>query len=126
MKEIKNLAFWHWLTNFWSLLTLLFFVLAFINPGQFNGLLVNVSIIYGAILAIYVSNKEITRWHNKQFTSKYYGEVFVFLWTIVMITFIIIASVNGKYSISPEFTAIYITILGIFAIGQKSKALKNS
>ncbi|MFH1667753.1 MAG: hypothetical protein ABH884_01880 [Candidatus Komeilibacteria bacterium] len=126
MKELKNLSFWRWLTNLWSLLTLLFFILAFTQPDRFNGLLVNVSIIYGAILAIYVSSKEFTRWHNKHFTSKYYGEIFVFLWTIVMIAFIVIASLNGKYSISPEFTAIYITILGIFAISQKSKALKNS
>ncbi len=126
MRELKNLLFWRWLTNFWSLLTLLFFILAFVQPDRFNGLLVNIAIIYGAILAIYVSSKEIARWNNKNFSSQYYGEIFVFLWTVMMIAFIIIAAISGKYTVSPEFTAIYITILGIFAISQKSKALKKN
>lgn len=94
-------------------------------PQQFNGSLGAVSVIYASILGIYVSSKEIARWRNKNYTSNYYGEIYILLWTIVIVTMIIMSILNHNFVLQSEFTATYITILGIFAISQKSKALRG-
>ncbi|MBL7022034.1 hypothetical protein ISR92_01825 [Patescibacteria group bacterium] len=125
MAEINNLSFWKYFTNFWSWLTLLVFVFAFFYPNQFNGTLSAIAVIYASILGIYVGSKEIARWRNKGYISKHYGEIYVIIWTIVIVAMIITAIFNHQYQLQSEFTATYITILGIFAISQKSKALKH-
>ena len=125
MIELKHLSFWKYLTNFWSWLTLIIFIVAFFMPEQFNGVLGNVAVIYATILGIYVGSKEIARWRNKNFMSNYYGEIFIIVWTITIVAMIVASVFNNEYQIQSEFTATYITILGIFAISQKSKALKG-
>lgn len=125
MAEIKHLSFWKYLTNFWSLLTLVIFIVAFFAPNQFNGVLGNIAVIYASILGIYVGSKEVARWQNKNFISNYYGEIFVIIWTLTIFFMILVSIMKPEYIIQPEFTATYITILGIFAISQKSKALKG-
>jgi len=125
MAEIKQLSFWKYLTNFWSLLTLVIFIVAFFAPNQFNGVLGNIAVIYASILGIYVGSKEVARWQNKNFISNYYGEIFVIVWTLTIFFMILVSIMNPEFIIQPEFTATYITILGIFAISQKSKALKG-
>ena len=126
MGKVKHLSLWKYLTNFWSLLTLLIFILAFIFPGQLNGVLSTIAIIYASILGIYVGSKEIARWRNKDFISKHYGEIFIILWTITIVAMIVTSIIDKEYQIRSEFTATYITILGIFAISQKSKVIKHS
>jgi len=122
----KQLFFWRLLVNFWGCLTLLFFVADFlINDRYFNGSLSSLSLVYGAILAIYVGTKEFTRWKNKAYISQHFGELFIIIWTVLMIIFIFFAAFNPHYQISPEFTATYITVMGIFAVSQKSKSLKG-
>ncbi|MCR4280511.1 MAG: hypothetical protein NUV82_03750 [Candidatus Komeilibacteria bacterium] len=121
----NNLHIWKILANFWSLFTLVFFWLAFMNPGNFDNVLSSISIIYAAILALYVGTKEFSRWKNPGFSSRYLGEVFVVIWTLVMMIFIIITAINPTHSLPSEFAATYITVMGIFAISQKSKTLKS-
>ena len=125
MAELDNLKFWKYLANFWSWLTLIFFACAFLWPENFNSVLSSIAVIYASLLGIYVGSKEITRWRNKDFVSRHSGEIFVILWTVVMVAIIMIAIFNKQYEVQSEFIATYITIMGIFAISQKSKALKG-
>ncbi|MFW0862453.1 MAG: hypothetical protein ACKKL6_02600 [Candidatus Komeilibacteria bacterium] len=125
MAEIKHLSLWKYLANFWSWLTIIIFIAAFFAPEQFNGSIGATSVIYASILGIYVSSKEVARWRNKDYVSNYYGEIYVLIWTIIIVGMILISIMNHNFVLQPEFTATYITILGIFAISQKSKALKG-
>ena len=126
MKELNNLNFWKYLTNFWSLLTMLIFAAAFFAPEIFNCVLSSISIIYAAILSIYVGSKEIARWRNKDFVSKHFGEFFLIVWTIIIVSMILLSIINKNFEMRAEFTATYITILGLFAISQKSKTIKRT
>lgn len=107
------------------MLTLIVFLIAFFMPEQFNGVLGSIAVIYASILGIYVGTKEVARWRNKKFMSGYYGEIFIIMWTVAIVGMIGISIFNHEYSLQSEFTATYITIMGIFAISQKSKALKG-
>jgi hypothetical protein len=104
---------------------LLFFIAAFLYPEHFNSILSSISVIYASLLGLYVGSKEITRWHNKDFISRHSGEIYIALWTLVMLIIIALAMFNNQYEIQSEFVATYITIMGIFAISQKSKAMKK-
>jgi len=125
MAEIKHLSMWKYLANFWTWLTLLIFIAAFFAPEHFNGSLGATSVIYASILGIYVSSKEVARWRSKDYVSNYYGEIYILIWTLVIVGMIILSILNHNFVLQSEFTATYITILGIFAISQKSKALKR-
>ena len=126
MSQEKQLLFWRLLVNFWGYLTLLFFIADFlINDSYFNASLSSLSLVYASILAIYVGTKEFTRWTSKSYPSQHWGEIFIILWTTLMVIFIFVAAFQPAYQIPSEFTATYITIMGIFAISQKSKSLKK-
>ena len=121
----KELKFWRFLTHFWGLITALFFIITFLNIIDFSNVLQTLTIVYISILSIFSSIKEFNRWQNNKFTSLHKGEIFVIFYTILMITFIIFSALNpDQYQIQGEFTATYLSILGIFAITNKSKLLK--
>ena len=121
----KELKFWRFLTHFWGLITAFFFIINFLNIMDFSNVLQTLTIVYISILSIFSSIKEFNRWQNNKFISLHKGEVFVIFYTILMITFIIFSALNpDQYQIQGEFTATYLSILGIFAITNKSKLLK--
>ncbi len=118
---------WKWLADFWGYLTILIFLLDFFQPNYDYISATGAAIIYTAILVIYVTNKEFTRWQKNSFVSQHFGEWFVILWTALLVFFIAITLLSqGFYKIRPEFYTTYITILGIFAISANSKNLKQS
>ena len=84
------------------------------------------SVIYIGVLGLYVTSKEYYRWKSKEkFESKYFGEIYVVIWTIIMLTFVMVAFIsNGLMKIPGEFVTTYISALGIFAISQQSKNFK--
>ena len=121
----KELKFWRFLTHFWGLITAFFFIINFLNIMDLSNVLQTLTIVYISILSIFSSIKEFNRWQNNKFTSLHKGEIFVIFYTILMITFIIFSALNpDQYQIQGEFTATYLSILGIFAITNKSKLLK--
>lgn len=123
-KTKKELLFWKGLTNFWAWLTALVFMLTFFKIWDLSHLLTNITIIYLSILSIFTGTKEYSRWKSGKFLSKYHGEVFVFVWTILMVGFIIISALNPDYKVQSQYTATYLSVLGIFAVSLKSKTLK--
>lgn len=70
-----------------------------------------------------MSEKEYDRWKTR-FISHFAGEAFVVVWTIIMIIFVIGALFSGGvYKMPTEFSIIYTSVVGVFAITQHSKAL---
>ena len=122
--EINKLL-WKILLNLWTIIVLTVILLDFFNLNQYNGTTGVVLAIYVAILGIYVADKEIDRWTRK-FYSKYFGEFFVVIWTILMIILVIANILNPNYKLGTEITATYISVLGVYAITQKSKNIKQN
>ena len=110
--------------NFWTLITIVFFIVDFFSGRHFDSSTSAISIIYLAILSIYTSEKEYTRWRQSKFTSRFIGEGFVIIWTIVMALFVLIAPLSGGIFIVPEgFALVYTAIIGVFAISNHSKRI---
>jgi phosphatidylserine synthase len=125
-KDYTRLLFWRFLTYTWAVITATFFALDYFKILDCSNSLKTLTIVYISILSIFTSIKEFHRWKDKKFLSKYRGEIFVVIYTILIIIFIILSTINPKtYSIRPEFTTTYLAILGIFAISYNSKYLKN-
>lgn len=123
-KSKKELLFWKGLTNFWAWITAIVFLLTFFKVWDLSHLLTNITIIYLSILSIFTGTKEYNRWKSKNFLSKYHGEVFIFVWTILMVGFLLVSALNPEYKVYSQFTATYLSVLGVFAISLKSKSLR--
>lgn len=121
-----NTNFLRILSGIWGIITFILFIFDFFS-NQFSGSITSTSaIIYGVILALYVSTKEFKRWGSKkgEFKSLYFGEIYPIVWSIAMIIFVVIGFfVPGRFRIPTEFPATYITILGVYIISQQSKAI---
>ena len=129
-KPIKNISgnlkLWRFITYLWAFFTVVMFTVNFFNIINCENSLKTITVIYISILSIFTAIKETDRWKNKKFISKYKGEIFVLLYTLMTIVFIILNVLYPtKYNIPMEFTATYLSILGIFAISSESKRLKN-
>jgi len=122
----KELNFWRILSNFWGIVAAIIFLLTFFAISDLNHLLTDITIIYLSILSIYTGLKEYNRWKSTKFMSRYHGEIFVVLWTILIMVFILLSAFDkNNYKLATEFTATYLSVLGIFAISRKSKNLKS-
>ena len=119
----QNLPILRFLAGLWGWLTIIIFTLDFFNGHAYKGAITNIAIIYGAVLAMYVGSKEYRRWREKKmYQSKHWGELYVVIWTVLMILFIILAFVyKNNYSIPPEFPAVYLTVLSVFILSRESK-----
>lgn len=124
-KSKVELMFWKGLVNFWGIVTSVVFLVTFFKIWNLSYLLTDITIIYLSILSIFTGVKEYSRWKNKNFFSRYNGEIFIIAWTILMLIFIVISAIDKKYQLYSQFTATYLSVLGIFAISLKSKTLKN-
>jgi hypothetical protein len=123
--EKTNDRIWRQLSNLWTFGAMGFFLFDFFTGDRYSGFAAAVSIIYITILGIYVGTKEFDRWQEKHH-SKRKGETFIFIWTFIIIFFIVTAIASGgKYRMPSEFTATYIALLSIFALTQRSKFLHN-
>jgi hypothetical protein len=121
----KELFFWKVLSDVWGIITAIFFLLTFFGYYNLSHVLADTSIIYLSILSIFTGLKEFNRWKNKQFLSRYYGEIFVISWTLIILIFVLMTAIDkNQYTLATEFKATYISVLGIFAISRKSKSLK--
>ena len=114
---------WRIFANFWMLVTIVFFILSFFYSSFYESMAHVLAVIYLAVLSIYAGTKECSRWHHYH-KSIHFGEFSVLLWTILVILMIILNIIyRGAFNFSNELIALYIAVLGIFAITQNSKAL---
>jgi len=117
---------WKRLADIWGFITMIFFIIDFFNKNTIRIETTGVAIIYTAVLLIYTSNKEYLRWKKNNFSSRYYGEIFIALWTVILFIFVVTSALKPQiYTIPPIFYTTYITILGLFAITLNSKKLKK-
>ena len=123
----KNYLAYRWILktilNLWTILTVIIFTIDFFSGNKFDSSASAIGMIYLAILAIYAGEKEYTRW-KKKFISHYIGEIFVIIWTVIMVIFVVTAPLSqGLYKVPAEFAIVYTSVIGVFAITQRSKAL---
>jgi hypothetical protein len=118
--------FWRLLTNVWSFLFIVIIVANFFSLGSYGYLITPFAIIYGAVLSIFVGTKEFARWYVDRPDDRHPGEVFVILWSLVMVGMAVISWVWGEeYRISSDVISSYIMILTVFALTQASKQARN-
>lgn len=115
---------WRIMTNLWTVLFMAFLVFDFFAKNAYDGLTTPFSAVYVGVLSLYVGTKEFDRWYEVHEKGHHPGELFVFGWTIVMVFLFAASFIKGAhYSISPDATAVYIMVLSVFALTQKSKQL---
>ncbi|KKS81287.1 MAG: hypothetical protein UV58_C0024G0011 [Candidatus Wolfebacteria bacterium GW2011_GWC1_43_10] len=116
--------FWRYLTHIWTLIFLVLLVSDFIYQGRFSYLLTPFSVVYGAILSIFVGTKEFSRWQNIYKSKNHPGEIFVIIWSVLLLALLSASWVLGKdYKISSEIVSVYIMVLTVFALTQSSKRI---
>jgi len=119
----KTPRLWWYLVNFWSLVIFAAIIFNFVQNGIFDEITDALLVIYIALLAIYAGDKEFERWHNKH-AGRHPGEVFVFLWTILVIA---IGSCqyffNKPVGLTNDIVAAYIAVLSVLAVTRRSKAI---
>lgn len=120
----KNERIWRILTNFWTLVMVIFLIVDFFSFNKFEYLMATFSVIYTAVLSLYVGTKEFERWCDVYQERRHPGEIFIIIWTALM-AFLLSAKVilDGKYSISPEAVADYLIVLSLFALTRRSKRI---
>ena len=123
MSIFRDEKIWRILTNFWTVIFILFLVANFFLMDKYEYLIAPFSVIYVGALGLYAGTKEFDRWHELH-EGRHPGELFVAAWTVVIFALIILSFVLGKdYRVSSEAIADYIMVLSVFALTQKSKSL---
>lgn len=123
MSVFKNEKIWRGITNLWTAAFMFLLVMNFFSMDHYEFLIAPFSIIYVGVLALYVGTKEFDRWYDHH-NERHPGEWFVIVWTIVIFGLITSAFFLGKeYNVSSEAVAVYIMVLSVFALTQKSKHL---
>ena len=123
LPSFKDERVWRILSDFWTYLFITFIVINFLDGNVLDFLIAPFSVIYVGILALYVGTKEFDRWYDVH-ESRHPGELFVLAWTAVIFGLLVLSAVlqNG-YRVSSEAIAVYIMVLSVFALTQKSKRL---
>lgn len=119
----SSFIFWRKLINAWSFLFFAMIIIDFAYNNAYEDILNAIATIYITVLAIYVSNKEFERWYDRHEES-HPGEIFVIIWTILIIVFFCLDLVYGKtYKLPGAVVSAYIAVLTILVITRKSKEL---
>lgn len=119
----KSEKLWRILANFWTVVLIIFLIVDFFSYNSHDYLTPILSVIYTAVLGLYVGTKEFERWCTV-YEGRHPGELVILGWTILMV-FLFSAKIilGGKYAVSPEAVADYIIVLSLFALTQRSKKL---
>jgi len=123
MSIFRSEKIWRILTNFWTVIFLVFLIVNFLSFDKYESLIAPFSIIYIGVLGLFAGTKEFDRWYEIH-EGRHPGEVFILLWTAVIFGLIIAKFFLGsQYKVSSEAVADYIMVLSVFALTQKSKRL---
>lgn len=119
----QNEKVWRVLSYIWTIVFMVFIVINFFEHDRYEFLVPPLAAIYTAILGLYVGTKEFERWHDFH-KSRHPGELFVILWTIIVFVLLGVAFfLDNSYRVDSEIVAVYIVVMSVFALTQKSKRL---
>jgi hypothetical protein len=119
----ENERIWRTLTNAWTVIFLAFVIANFFSGDRYEFLIAPMSILYTGILTLYVGTKEFDRWYERHM-GRHPGEWFVLLWSVVIGALLLFSFVLGEgHRIHSDVIAVYIAVLSLFAVTQKSKSL---
>lgn len=122
---VLNDSWWRNLANFWTLVCYAGVIFDFLENGAFQYYIAPILIIYVSILAIYSGLKEFERWHDFH-EGRHPGEFFVIGWTALIIGLVLAGYLMQRpYRVPGEIISTYIAVLGVLAITQKSKSLRQ-
>jgi hypothetical protein len=124
-ERVGNFKFWYHIVNFWTFVFLGTIIYDFFTENLLaeNQVILGVSAIYCASLAIYSAEKEFRRWHHMH-ESIHPGEVYVIIWTIFVIALITTQAIlHPHYHLPIEVSASYIAVISILALTRESKNL---
>jgi hypothetical protein len=111
--------------NLWTAVAIVLFSADFFSGNKYDSAASVIGVIYLALLGIYAGEKEYIRWQTR-FASKFSGELFVAVWTVLMLVFAVCAPFSGgAFRLPADFAVVYTSIIGVFAITQHSKNLHN-
>ena len=114
---------WRYLSDFWAFVMLVFVVVNFITKNHYEFMVIPMCVLYTGILTLYVGTKEFDRWYEKHH-ARHPGEWFVILWSVVIFALVAGSMVLGpEYTIHSDIVAVYIAVLSLFVVTQKSKNL---
>lgn len=119
----SNPKLWWYLLNLWTLVVFAAIIFNFVRNGVYDKQMDALLVIYIALLAIYAGDKEFERWHDKH-NSRHPGEVFVLVWTALMIGLAICQFIFDKPSgLTSDVVAAYIAVLSVLAVTRRSRSL---
>ncbi len=114
--------FWRYLTNAWTILFMIVVLVDFISRHSVDYLFTPLSIMYGAILSLFVGTKEFDRWYDLRGPRRHPGEVFVIVWSALLVGMLVVSWISHEhYSLSQDIVSVYIMVLTVFALSQSSK-----
>jgi len=123
LQKTGSFRSWRTIVNLWSVVFFTAIIYDFFTENSLahEDVILAISAIYCAALAIYSAEKEFRRWHHMH-ASIHPGEVYVILWTILMVFIIAgnIAFMPG-YHIPAEVSASYVAAITILALTRESK-----
>jgi hypothetical protein len=123
MSVFRDEKIWRFLTDFWTMVLLVFLIANFITKGGYDFIGASFSVIYVGVLGLYVGTKEFDRWYELH-DGRHPGEIFIAVWTVVIFLMLGAQLFLGKgYQLPQEAIADYIMVLSVFALTQKSKKL---
>jgi hypothetical protein len=123
-KDFYSRSFWRYITNIWTILFIGLAMSDFLSLGKYHYLIAPFSVIYGAVLSIFVGTKEFDRWYDMHQGKKHPGEIFVIMWSFLLLVMVSISWIyGGLYTIPSDLISVYIMVLTVFAITQSSKAV---
>ena len=116
-------TFWRIMVNFWTIAIFLFIIINFWSVGEYDHLAGTFGILYTSVLTLYIGTKEFDRWYEKH-TGRHPGEWFVIIWTALIFGLFALSIFWGApYRVPSDVVAVYIAVVSLFALTQKSKQL---
>lgn len=123
MSIFRDEKIWRILANFWTIIFIIFLFLNAFGRGAYDFLVVPFAFLYIGILSVFVGTKEFDRWYDRH-QSRHPGEVFIAIWTAVVFALFTMSYLKvTPYNLAHEVVAVYIAVLSIFAVTQRSKLL---
>jgi uncharacterized membrane protein YhaH (DUF805 family) len=124
-ERVGNFRFWYTIVNFWTFVFFAAIIYDFLNANVLaeSEVILAISGIYCAALAIYSAEKEFRRWHDMH-ASIHPGELYAVVWTIFILVLIgAHLFYHYPYHMPIEVSASYIAVISILAITRESKNL---